>query len=34
MLDKRYIFLTTVIRASDNLKLAQKLARHANIAVA
>ena len=29
----RHYFVTTVLRATGNLKLAQELARHANIAV-
>jgi site-specific recombinase XerC len=29
----RHYFVTTVLRASGNLKLAQELARHSNIAV-
>jgi integrase/recombinase XerC len=29
----RHYFVTTVLRASGNLKLAQELARHANISV-
>jgi integrase len=29
----RHYFVTTVLRATGNLKMAQKLARHSNIAV-